>query len=178
MSNAVCNVLIIQNYCCNKMHEDEVDGSVVRRPVEMRKMLTKFWGRNVKERDHLQDLGVDGNMLKLRLLKGGVRECWLGTGAIAVPCVISWRQHVDFSPAGVSFTPLPAWLWRCVVLWHFVGTCRLSLQSTWARYVGRYQRSLLTYYLRLEAECSSETSVSSCKIDRYVHLQENLKSQL
>jgi hypothetical protein len=47
-------------------------------PTEEIKMHTKFWLENMKERDHLEDLLVDGSIiLKSILNKQGVRV-WTG----------------------------------------------------------------------------------------------------
>ena len=65
--------------------------------MERREMSTEFFCRNIKERDHLEDLGVNGGIRLKRLLKRPVKAL---TGFIWLRIEISgrflWRRHSKY----------------------------------------------------------------------------------
>jgi hypothetical protein len=67
---------------------------------ERREMHTKFWSDIPKERDHSEDLGVDGRIILERTLENRVQCCGLdstrsGQRPVAVSCEHSNKLSVS-----------------------------------------------------------------------------------
>jgi hypothetical protein len=56
-------------------------------------MRTKFWSENLKERDRLENIGVDGRIMLKRILNKLGGGCGLHSSGSGYGPVVGWCEH-------------------------------------------------------------------------------------